>query len=96
MFFTFRQNNSGGFFTGPAINVIVEADDHEQANNIAEENGVYFRGCSTGQDCNCCGDRWSSAWQTDGTEEPEIWGNVVENSMAETDGVRDVLIVRKS
>ena len=25
----FRQNNSGGFYTGPAYNIIVEADEPE-------------------------------------------------------------------
>lgn len=72
-FFTFSQNNSGGFFTGPAKYVIIEALDMSEADDIAERNDLYFNGCESGWDCSCCGDRWGRAWGN-GTEKPEIHG----------------------
>lgn len=73
MFFEYTQNNSGGLFSGPALNVIVEADSGTQANERAEEVGVYFDGCRSGLDCGCCGDRWSSFWG-DPDLEPSHYG----------------------
>ena len=87
MFYTYRQNNSGGSFIG-AMNVIVEADSAKEADEIAQENGVYFNGVSLGMDCGCCGDRWYPAWDDDGTEQPEIYGGIVEES-------EDCKIIRK-
>ena len=77
LWFTFRQNNSGGFYIGPKY-VIVEATSSFIANALAEENNVYFHGCSKGIDCNCCGDRWSKAFQNDGEEKPMIFGEVID------------------
>lgn len=57
--FHYDQNNSGGSFGGPAINVWVEARSAEEANGIAE-----------GHDCECCGDRWHSAYG-EGKDKPE-------------------------
>lgn len=65
MFYEFRQNNSGGVFHLPAIQVFIEADSTDEANRIAERNGLYFDGADDGRDCPCCGDRWypvSSKW----------------------------------
>lgn len=56
-FYTYRQNNSGGRWDGP-LYVSVEADSEQEAEEIAQENGVYFDGCRDGRDCSCCGDRW--------------------------------------
>ena len=54
-----RQNNSHGFWTrGMPQHAIIKADSIEEANQIAEANGVYFDGIAFGQDCSCCGDRW--------------------------------------
>ena len=58
MFYEFRQNNSGGAWGGPAMTVFIEADSGEEANSIAENNGLYFDGVGAGLDCECCGDRW--------------------------------------
>ena len=58
MFYEFRQNNSGGVFHLPAIQVFIEADSMDEANRIAERNGLYFDGAGSGRDCLCCGDRW--------------------------------------
>lgn len=81
MFYTYRQNNSGGSFVydadlGIAIAVIVEADDLPEASAKAEDIGLYFDGCETGRDCDCCGDRWSEPWD-DGTETPSLYGRDV-------------------
>lgn len=71
-FYTFRQNNSGGSFIGNYISYIIEAKDATEAEQIAEsQTDIYFDGCDTGQDCSCCGDRWSR--YTDENEEPKIW-----------------------
>ena len=34
---------------------------------------VYFDGCVDLRDCRCCGDRWSRAWDEDGTDEPRVY-----------------------
>ena len=59
MIYSFRQNNSGGFYCKPAKHVIVKnARDSEHATEIAMAAGVYFNGIAAGVDCSCCGDRW--------------------------------------
>lgn len=85
-FFNFSQNNSGGSFDfipekGISHNVIIEAKDSEEANYRAERIGLYFDGCDRGQDCSCCGDRWSRAWADDGKDVPMVYDSkVVESS----------------
>ena len=72
-FFQYRQNNSGGQFTGPAIHVIIEADSADEADQRAvNEAGLYFDGCAQDIDCSCCGDRWHRAWD-DGDDEPRVY-----------------------
>jgi hypothetical protein len=83
MFFTFRQNNSGGYFKfdereGITHFVIIEARDAQQANLIAERNGIYFSGCRNGVDCNCRGDRWNPVDDNDGNDEPRLYGETIE------------------
>ena len=78
MFYTFVQNNSGGGFSvnvpaGISHYVIVEARDAVTANMLAQDLGIYFNGVSKGYDCDCCGDRWYVAYDSDGTELPEIY-----------------------
>lgn len=77
--FEFRQNNSGGVDVvdpGAGIDkyVWVQARNHQEANVRAEQIGLYFNGCETGQDCDCCGDRWYEQWNEDDgtTEEPAL------------------------
>lgn len=72
--FNFRQNNSGGYFIG-AHYVLIEADNAEEANAIAQANGIYFNGCEAGQDCNCCGDRWCTVSDYYATDKPSIYGD---------------------
>ena len=79
MFYTFSQNNSGGSFYvdhrgGISEFVIIEAESADQANERAEEIGLYFDGCDIGYDCECCGDRWHQADEYDGTGNPEVYG----------------------
>ena len=76
-FFTYRQTNSGGnfdvrTFDGIAHFVIVEADNPKHANKRAKEIGLYFNGVRKGEDCSCCGDRWSK--ESKGYSEPCIDG----------------------
>lgn len=97
--YNFRQNNSGGSFDSPAINVLVQAPSGGLANALAETVGVYFDGCESGRDCPCCGDRWSSLWDDDtGTEHPTIYGesipeHLIESRAWETPGIPEVMLV---
>jgi len=88
-FFTYGQNNSGGYMhfdAGAGIShyVIVEADDAKQADYKAIGIGLYFDGIEKGADCDCCGDRWcaqDSWWNTDeGDEVPTVYGEPVEST----------------
>ena len=77
MFYTFSQNNSGGGFMklperGIAHYVIVEGKNANDANNKAQIIGIYFNGVGSGDDCDCCGDRWEPVTDDDGTSEPTV------------------------
>jgi hypothetical protein len=58
-FYEFHQNNSGGSFVidkvGISICVIIEAMSAGDANDRAEDIGIYF---DADADCRCCGSRW--------------------------------------
>lgn len=76
MFFSFHQNNSGGRFqidSNVTQFVIIEANDANHANSIAEWFGIYFDGYEKGFDCSCCGDRWYRVDDYDGTDKPMIY-----------------------
>ena len=76
MFFTYVQNNSGGFDLGSRF-VIVEAETAADANEraLTENTGIYFDGVSEGYDCDCCGDRWMAQYSdADADEVPSKWG----------------------
>lgn len=65
MFYTFRQNNSGGRFDvddDVNIYVVIEGDTLSEIVDKAEQVGIYFDGCADGSDCPCCGDRWYPAY----------------------------------
>jgi hypothetical protein len=51
--FEFDQNNSGGYFRGPAKRVFIEAADSEAAYTILSEQEDF-----TTSYCGCCGHRW--------------------------------------
>lgn len=77
-FYTFRQNNSGGVFDGPAIALVIEADSADEANDIAQaDHGVYFDD-DYSIDCECCGTRWYPVSEDDATEQPEVYGQPAE------------------
>ena len=57
-YYLYEQNNSGGVFSEPAKNVLIQAKSAKEANRIAEANGVYFDE-DYNIDCECCGTRWS-------------------------------------
>lgn len=82
MFYTFRQNNSGGHFDydarrGIAQYVIIEADNVDSALSDAGGIGLYFDGEG---DCPCCGDRWSDyVSESDADTEPSIYGTPVDD-----------------
>jgi len=76
--FTFSQNNSGGSFVydekrGLTHFVVIEAATAAEANARAEAIGLYWDGCDSGRDCECCGDRWYPA-DGEGDAEPLVYG----------------------
>lgn len=82
-FYTFNQNNSGGSFInseneGIGEYVIIEAENADKANIRAENIGIYFNGCDNKIDCSCCGDRWYTVDNDDGTDIPKIYDTPVE------------------
>ena len=58
--YVYRQNNSGGQYMNPAQFIIVEAENESAALDKAQKAGLYLDGVATGDDCPCCGDRWSN------------------------------------
>jgi hypothetical protein len=91
MHWVYRQNNSGGRFTKPAIQVVIEADTEEQANAIAKLHGVYFDGVNVGMDCSCCGDRWGKPFLQEMIPEPSEWVNLC----AKEDRVKPQIVVTR-
>lgn len=68
-FYIFNQNNTGGYWDKLlGFKVIVEAENPRQANKLAEVMGVYFDGVESGEDCECCGDRWCEVDEDDAVE----------------------------
>ena len=77
MWFDYSQNNSGGSWqSGMAQHILIEADNLDEANRLAENIGIYFDGVHRGCDCECCGDRWHEPW-SEGSEEPQVYGESV-------------------
>lgn len=67
-YYRYRQNNSGGGWDSPAIEVFIEANSPTEADKIAIENGIYFDP-DYEIDCECCGNRWSNAGDWDAWDE---------------------------
>ena len=84
-FYTFNQNNSGGYFKGPASTVIIEANDADDANHFARKQGLYFDGVG---DCSCCGNRWQLAWECEATDTPLIYGQSPQEYQLEYKGTK--------
>lgn len=92
-YYNYRQNNSGGSFSTPAINLVVKADSPADADAIALANGVYFDPTFE-IDCDCCGNRWSSAvdgWVSTSDTIPEVsdW----DDQWALSDGVPVQIVI---
>ena len=64
-FYEYSQNNTGGsFVTDDKLcnRLFIEANSSSEADSIAEDLGCYWNGVDEGSDCECCGDRWYSAY----------------------------------
>ena|SRR6185369_3052482 len=70
-FFTIHQNNARGVFNGPAIYVIVEGVNVDDAWSRVEDK------LDPEPYCGCCGDRWYKSWD-DGTEVPSIYDTPID------------------
>jgi len=84
-FFTFNQNNSGGYFVtddkaGICETVIIEAMDNDDAFNKLEKIGENVSGFDSS--CSCCGERWSRPWTDDADPEPMVYGEPIEKVTA--------------
>lgn len=82
MFYTFVQNNSGGWFhrdspRGISRYVIVEANTPREANERAVKIGLYFDGVYDEIDCECCGDRWLMVDHYDAKDVPSIYNDPI-------------------
>ena len=85
-FFTFHQNNSGGYYItddehGICETVIIEAVSADEAWNKLNKIGENVSGMH--DYCACCGERWYECWNDD-TETPEVFGEKVEEVKAMT------------
>lgn len=82
-FYTFDQNNSGGYFVendeyGICETVIIEAITPEHAWGKLNEIGKNVVGFN--DYCGCCGQRWSNYLdESDGTDNPEMYGEPIES-----------------
>jgi hypothetical protein len=74
-FYTFSQSNPGGYFIkNDKISeyVIIQAESAKEANDIAEDIGIYFDGIRKKIDCSCCNDRWYRVTEWNGKEKIEL------------------------
>lgn len=100
-FYTFSQNNSGGYFVtdagfGVGEDVIIEAtsaaDAIDRLGRIGENVAGFW------EFCDCCGDRWST-WldDSDGKDEPMIYSEPAANHQTfEKDGKKYVHYIDNS
>lgn len=99
--FHFRQNNSGGSWHGPAVNVFVEAETLPQAIALSADHftlcgdsGLYADYDSCGC-CPCCGHRWTKPWDEEGEPMAEaidiikkdvVYMGAVNSALVKSDG----------
>ena len=97
MIYSFRQNNSGGYYCKPAKHVIVKnARDSEHATEIAMAAGMYFDGFAAGSDCSCCSDSWyNMADEYDSLEDAllDITRDDILRDSMQSDGVPHYIVV---
>ena len=90
--FAFSQNNSGGYFAAPAIKVVVESCDKEEAARIAEVLGVD----ESAPFCACCGERWYLSFPKSYGSKPslqELFGGHGDPDLYKRSGVPRVIYV---
>lgn len=80
-FYTFDQNNSGGYFVeddkhGVCEYVIIEAESERDACNKFEAIGDKVDGFWNA--CPCCGDRWTT-YMPDHYDVPSLYSTPIEN-----------------
>lgn len=77
--FEFDQNNSGGYYSGPAKRVFIQAADGDEAYSILRQQEDFSTSF-----CECCGQRWYWANEITHTEmveslmrlaDPQNWHN---------------------
>ena len=91
-YWKYEQNNSGGEFIEPAINLWVYASTEKEADKIAKENGVYW---NIFADCECCGPRWSAAdCFADPIPDYQWKVSEWEEEMAKKDGIPARLLIK--
>lgn len=75
-FFGFSQNNSGGYFSEPAENVFIQAENAAMAKDIFNAQGFDQ------SFCHCCGERWSPEYvdDSDGHDAPLLYGEPLQES----------------
>jgi hypothetical protein len=81
-FYTFNQNNSGGYFIENDVvahYLIVEASNAKEAVEKMQDITTNYS-----EYCSCCGERWSS-WldDEDGTEEPMVFDTKIKEQEPE-------------
>lgn len=62
--------------------VLIQACDGAHADERAEQIGIYFNGVESGNDCDCCGDRWFPNSGCNGDESPMVYGHPPDNEAA--------------
>lgn len=86
-FFKIRQNNSGGKFKAPAVHVVIEAANVDDACELANrhftmcgDSGLYaeFDNCGC---CTCCGHRWTRPWSDKPDNATEVLDDVKRNGL---------------
>ncbi len=91
-FYVCRQMNSGGGYTQPGLNIVVEADTVEEAQDLMIEEGI-----SNASSCECCGDRWDIlGWYHDyEKEEPHYKDTTFFQIKTEIENEQDYRMQRK-
>tara|TARA_R100000808_G_scaffold4651_1_gene14899 strand:+ start:184 stop:531 length:348 start_codon:yes stop_codon:yes gene_type:complete len=84
--------NSGGGYTQPGLNIVVEADTVEEAQDLMIEEGI-----SNASSCECCGDRWDIlGWYHDyEKEEPHYKDTTFFQIKTEIENEQDYRMQRK-
>jgi len=91
-YYLYRQNNSGGFFAAPAVNVIVRAENADEADRLAQEVGVYYDHDYL-TDCECCGTRWNESFDFTAPTYTEVMSYARSNTSFFAGKIPQILVV---